>query len=144
VSIKIIRDGKPETLDVSMEKTRLSASEAKRDENKDFELSVREITFFDRDEVQWDESVKGVLVTSVENVGWAGLAGVQGGDLIQKIAGTEITSIEDFRKTMERLANEQPERVVFVVLRYTRTAFLFAEPEWKPKTKDDTKSDAPK
>ena len=144
VTIKIVRDGKPETLAVNLEKTRLSASEAKRDENKDFEVSVREITFFDRDEDQWDDTVKGVLVTSVENVGWAGLAGVQGGDLIQKIAGTEITSVDDFRKVMERLAKEQPERVVFVVLRYNRTAFLFAEPEWKPKTKDDTKAEAPK
>jgi S1-C subfamily serine protease len=83
-------------------------------------------------------------VTSVENVGWAGLAGVQGGDLIQKIAGTEISGVDDFRKVMDRLAKEQPERVVFVVLRYNRTAFLFAEPEWKPKTKDEAQAATPK
>ncbi len=144
VTIKVVREGKPETLAVNLEKTRLSAAEAKRDENKDFELSVRDVTFFDRDEAQWDDSVKGVLVTSVENVGWAGLAGVQGGDLIQKIAGTEISGVDDFRKVMDRLAKEQPERVVFVVLRYNRTAFLFAEPEWKPKTKDEAQAATPK
>lgn len=141
VSIKVIREGKPTTLSVVLEKTRLTASEAKHDENKDFEISVREITFFDRDEEQWDESVQGVIATSVERVGWAGLAGLQSGDLIQRIAGVDMKDVDGFRKLMEKLAKDQPERVVFEVLRYNRTAFLFVEPDWKPKTKDDLKAE---
>jgi serine protease Do len=141
--IKVVRAGQPLTLSATMEKTRLTAAEAKRDENKDFELSVREITFFDRVEDRWDDSIKGVIVTNVEQVGWAGLAGVYSGDLIQSIAGETITNVDDFRRVMERLAKEQPARVVFVVLRYNRTSFLFAEPEWKPKTKDDLKAESP-
>ena len=33
---------------------------------------------------------------------------------------------------MEKIAEEQPERVVFVVLRGIETRFQFVEPEWKP------------
>lgn len=142
IKITVLRDGKPEILDLALEKTRLTAAEAKRDDNKDFELSVREITFFDREDEQWDETVQGVLVTNVEQVGWAGLAGLQSGDLIQRIADTEIKNVADFRAVMARLAKDQPERVVFVVLRYNRTAFLFAEPEWKPQTKTEAKNEA--
>lgn len=142
VKVAILRGGESQVIELALEKTRLTASEAKRDENKDFELSVREVTFFDRDDEQWDSSVKGVIVTNVEQVGWAGLAGVQHGDLIQSIAGTPVTSVAEFRAIMERLAKEQPKRVVFVVLRYNRTAFLFAEPEWKPQTKEEDAKEA--
>ena len=113
------------------------ADEAKHDENKDFELNVREVTFFDRDDERWTDDVEGVIVTGAERVGWAGLAGVYSGDLIQKIQDKEIKTIDDFRKVMAGLAKDQPERVVFVVLRNNRSAYLFAEPDWKPKTKED-------
>jgi serine protease Do len=127
----------PMKLQVTLERTRLEPTEVPRVRNQDFELVVREITFFDREDEKWDESVKGVIVDSVENAGWAGLAGVQSGDLIQRIDEYEITDTASYKKAMEAIKKSQPERVVFVVYRGIRTFFKFAEPEWKPTTKQE-------
>ncbi|MGH7132788.1 MAG: PDZ domain-containing protein [Phycisphaerales bacterium] len=132
ITLTVLRDTKPVDVKVKLERTRIDASEARKDTNKDFELSVRELTFFDLDENQWPEDMKGVIVDSSEPTGWAGQAGVSSGDLIQAINDEPITSLASYRAAMEKIAKAQPERVVFVTLRGTRTSFKFAEPEWKP------------
>jgi serine protease Do len=131
-TLRILRQGEELDVPVTVEKTRTGAAEAKKERSNDFELVVREITFFDRDDNQWDDSIEGVLVDSAEPAGWAGLAGVRPGDLIQRIGESEIGSLADFKAAMETVGREQPERVVFVVLRWDRTYFKFAEPDWKP------------
>lgn len=132
IKVTVLREGKPVEVAVKLERTRLGPEEARRDENKDWELTVRELTFFDRDENRWSEDVQGVLVESVEPAGWAGLAGITGGELITSIDGTAIPDLAAYRTKMEELARQQPERVVFVTRWGARTQYKFAEPEWKP------------
>jgi serine protease Do len=134
--LTIVRDNAPVTLSVNTERERIGAAEAFRDSNKNFDLVVRELTFFDRDDNRWDDSVTGVLVENVENAGWAGLGGVREGDLIQRIDSTPITSLADYRKAMEAIEKARPKRVVFFVLRGVSTSFRFVEPEWGPGPKD--------
>lgn len=136
--LTVVRAGKPVEIALELERTRPGADEARKAENKDFELSVRELTFFDRDDERWDDSVTGVLVDSAEDAGWAGLAGISSGDLIQQIQGNVITTIDDFRKIMESLGKSQPAKVEFVVLRDNRTFYKFAEPDWKPTVQGET------
>lgn len=132
--LSVMRGKESKDITISTERTRITQEEAIRDSNRDFELTVRELTFFDLDENRWDENIKGVMVASVERAGWAGLAGVFEGDLIQRINNYDITDIQSYRKAMEAIAKEQPTRVAFFVLRGSRTQFKFAEPEWKPVT----------
>jgi serine protease Do len=133
-TLTVLRDKQPTEVKVPLERTRITAEEALRDSNRDFEMSVRELTFFDRDDNRWDESVTGVMVISVERVGWAGLAGMVEGDVIQRINNEVVTDLPSYRKAMEKISKEQPERVAFFVQRGNRTQFKFAEPEWKPTT----------
>ncbi|MBL9000159.1 MAG: PDZ domain-containing protein [Phycisphaerae bacterium] len=140
--LSIIRDGSAMDIEVPLERTRTTREEALKDENKDFELTVRELTFFDRDDARWGEDVTGVIVENCERAGWAGLAGVNPGDLIQRIGSFEVRDIPSYRRAMEAIAKEQPAKVTFVVLRRSRTYFLFAEPEWKPATNDEEKETA--
>ena len=114
----------------------LSADEARQDNNRDFEMTVRELTFFDRDERRWDQMVKGVLVQRVEQAGWSGLGGIRPGDLIQRIGSHTVKGLKSYRKAMKKIAAEQPERVVFLVLRGVQTRFQYVEPDWKPMTDD--------
>ena len=130
--LTVLRDGQTEHVTVPLEESRWKPSEARRLENRDFELTVRNVTFFDRDANQWDESVKGVIVEQVESGGWAGMGGVRAGDLIQRIDTYTIRSRKSFRRAMEKITRDQPERVVFVVLRGIQTRFQYVEPEWKP------------
>ena len=74
------------------------------------------------------------MVVSVERVGWAGLAGMVEGDVIQRINNENVTDLPSYRKAMEKISKDQPSRVAFFVQRGNRTQFKFAEPEWKPTT----------
>lgn len=130
--LTLLRDGQEREVTLALEATRLTPEEAIRDRNENFELTVREVTFFDRDENQWDDSIQGVIVEQVEPVGWAGLGGVRGGDLIMRIQGRAITSLEDYRDMMKEIEKDKPERVVMLVLRGVRTNFQFIEPDWGP------------
>jgi serine protease Do len=142
-ALGLLREGQPLEVIVPLERTRITPQEARRDRNRDFELTVREVTFFDRDENRWDEAVKGVLVDQLERAGWAGLGGVHSGDLIQKIGQYEIQGLKSYRQAMEAITEAQPERVVFVLLRGVRTRFQYIEPDWNPvsgeaKDRDET------
>lgn len=147
ITLSVLRDAQPAEVKVKLERTRIGPEEARRRENKDFELTVRELTFFDRDAERWDDTVQGVMVDSADQGGWAGLAGLGSGDLIQQAHGLPIKTLDDFTKVMDQLAKEQPAKVEFVVLRDNRTFFKFAEPAWKPsagKEEKPTAETAPK
>ncbi len=132
----IVRNGEPQEVAVQLERTKLESAEAPRAQNTDFEMSVREVTFFDRQDRRWDDSVTGVIVSSVEQAGWAGLGGVRPGDLIQRIGDEAITDVASFKRTMKKIEKDQPDRIVFVVFRGFRTYFRFVEPDWKPGASD--------
>jgi S1-C subfamily serine protease len=85
--------------------------------------------------------VRGVLIESVESAGWAGLGGLRSGDLIQRIADHKIRGIKSYRRAIETISDEQPQRMVFVVLRGVRTHFQFVEPEWNPVGSEDADED---
>lgn len=131
-----------ETLDVTvrLEKSHYAPTEARRVENREFELTVRNVTFFDTDENQWEPDIRGVLIESVESGGWAGLGGLRPGDLIQRIDDTVIRGRRDFRKALEKATKAKAERVVFVVLRGIQTRFQFVEPDWKVTLEADAKT----
>lgn len=133
-TLRVLRDGTPQDLTLELERTRIGPEEALRDRNSDFDLTVRELTFFDRDDNRWEENTSGVVVVVADQAGWASMAGLYPGDLIQRINDTPITDLPTYRAAMELIADQQPERVTFVVLRGGRTQFKFAEPEWKPTT----------
>jgi serine protease Do len=134
-TLTVLRDGATQEVQVGLERTHIRPEEARTERNRDFELTVRSLTFFDRDENRWGDDIRGVLVRSVESAGWAGLGGVRSGDLIQRIDRHEIRGLNSYRAAIEAVTKAQPERVVFVVLRGVRTHFQFIEPEWKPVAK---------
>jgi serine protease Do len=135
-TLSVVRDGSAIDIEVPLERTRITREEAIKDQNRDFELTVRELTFFDRDDYRWSHDTQGVIVESVERAGWAGLAGVYDGDLIQRIGDSDISDITTYRAAMDAISKAQPSRVTFLVLRGNRTFFLFAEPDWKPQTRE--------
>ena len=133
-TLTVLRGGRQQEITIPLERTRLTVEETRRDRNRDFELTVRELTFFDRDDNRWDESVKGVMIDHLEPAGWAGLGGLRGGDLVQRIDDQPVKGLKSYRRAIKAVEEAQPERVVFVVLRGVQTRFQFVEPEWKPMT----------
>ncbi|MBI5865314.1 MAG: PDZ domain-containing protein [Planctomycetes bacterium] len=131
-ALTIVRGGARSDVKLKLERTRIRPEEARKDVNRDFELTVRELTFFDRHENRWSENTQGVIVIGAERASWAALAGLTPGDLIQKINAHTITDLKSYRDAMDAIAKAEPARVVFVVLRGGDTHFQYAEPEWNP------------
>jgi len=131
-TLTILRAGAEREVAIKLERTRITPEEARRDHNRDFEIIVRDITFFDRDERRWDDDIRGVIVSDVERAGWAQLGGVRPDDLILRIDEFEIGDIGDYRTAMETITQRKPERAVFVVLRGASTHFQYVEPDWSP------------
>jgi serine protease Do len=138
--LTVLRDGRERRIELKLERTRTTAQEARRQRDDDFELSVRELTFFDRDMNRWDDDLAGVLVESVGPAGWAGLAGLRAGDVILRIAGDPVSGVDSFRAAIEDVKSRRPERVEFLVLRGARTHLPYAEPEWSPAIEHDHSS----
>jgi len=142
-TLSVLRGSQTVEAKVPLERTRLTPAEARRERNRDFEWTVREVTFFDRDDNRWDDDVVGVLVDQVESAGWAGLGGIQSGDLIQRVGDFPIRDLEGYRKSMEAVTEAKPERVVVVVLRGVQTRFQYLEPAWEPVTGKEREEKTP-
>lgn len=128
--LTLLRDGGETTVDVVLQETPRSSAEAKGAEDSFLEYKVRDITFGDKIDRRWPMDRTGVLVTNVTPGGWAMLAGLQAGDLIQRIGGRKIESVADFRKAVAWIEKEHPASIALFVVRGYRTAFVFAQPEY--------------
>jgi serine protease Do len=144
LALQIFRGEKALDLSIAVERGRTTQEEALRERDATFELLVREVTFFDREERRWSDKVSGVLVQAVEPAGFAGLAGLRPGDLLEEIAGQRVTSTATFKAAMAKVGKEKPARVDLVVRREARTQHLLLEPDWKPITEaaPDTEGDS--
>jgi len=131
-TLEVLRDGEKTEIVFITEGAPLQPSQVLRERDTDFEMTVRDVTFYDRDAARWDASEIGALVEQVDTGGWADSAGIRGGDLIQQIDDFAIDDVPDYRAAMKSIGEERPARVMFVVLRQARKRVLFAEPEWAP------------
>jgi C-terminal processing protease CtpA/Prc len=100
-----------------------------RDEN--FEFTVRDITFFDKVQEEWDQDQSGVLVAEVVPGGWAALARLAVGDLIQTVDSEAIRNVGEMETALKRLADRKPDLVVYRVLRGIHTLYLEMQPVWE-------------
>jgi S1-C subfamily serine protease len=128
--LSVIRDGEEATIVVLLEETPTSSVHADTYKDRELEFAVREITYMDRIAQRWDPESRGVVVTSVTPGGWANLAGLRGGDLIQKIEGRDIVDLESFEKILAEVKGRQPATITVFVRRGFRTAFVFIEADW--------------
>ena len=130
--LSVLRGSETIELPVVLERTRLTKDEARRHNDNDFEVSVRELTFFDRDENRWGPETRGVLVENVDPGGWAGLGGLRPNDLVLRINDLPIRGLKTFRKALKDIKLQQPTKVMVVVLRGVKTHFQYLEPDWAP------------
>ena len=141
--VDVFREGETMELTVELERARLTPEEARRHSDSDFELTVREMTFFDRDSNGWGPKVDGVMVENVDSGGWAGLAGLRPGDLLQSIDGQDIRGLRSLRAALRDIRQSRAEKVEMLVLRIRRSHYLDIETDWAPNDLDELGLDEP-
>lgn len=121
-----------ERLDLPVELVRAPKLEREMKEYRDenFEMTVRNISFFDRAREQLDEAQQGVLVSEVKPGGWAALGDVRVGDVVLAIDLTPMNDVRAFEQKMKDLAKAKADFAVLEVLRGIYTFFVELEPKW--------------
>ncbi len=129
--LKIIRDGRPAEIAMTLEAPPVSDENVKRLADADFELNAREMSYTDRVNAQIPENLQGVMLQKVETGGWASLGGLRAGDFVMSVNGSSTANVADLKAALDRVRKEKPRRVVFFVRRGIHTLFCEIEPDYR-------------
>ncbi len=130
IPLFVYRDGRRTLVSLTLGSRPKTVFMAEEVEDREFGLTVKELTFDFLQATNAPADVRGVFVAEVENAGWADVGGVQVNDIITAVQGQPITDLEDFRETMEAVRSQRPEEVVFFVRRRVGTRFIPVRPDW--------------
>jgi serine protease Do len=125
-----VRTGNPLNMSVKLGKQPKPATELQEYKDERFEFTARELSLRDRLDAKLSDDENGVRIVSVQNAGWAALAGLSSGDLVFSIDGHSVQSIGALKQLMKKLHETKPRSVVFFVKRGIRTSFFELEPKW--------------
>jgi serine protease Do len=131
VELAVIRNGNEEMIPVTLERSPKLAREMRKYRDENFEFTAREVAFFDKMQEGWEEKMAGVLVSEVQQGGWAAIAHLGVDDLILSIDGVPVPDVDALEKKMKALEAAQADSVVFKVLRGIYTMYLEIEPQWE-------------
>ena len=130
VKLDIVRDGKARNVEVTLAASPQSTRELAEYRDPHFEFTARDLTFQDRVQQKLGGAVQGALIAGVENGGWAALAHLAVGDIVQSVDGTTIVDAAALQARMAAIREKKPTRVVFFVRRGVHTLFVELEPDW--------------
>ncbi len=136
LNVTVIRpeDEKAETLYVSITlgETPIAPGDAPTYEDKNFDLTVRDMVFSDYNADNLDpDEIKGVIVDRLEPGGWAAVGGLRPGDIITTINGGAVSSADESRGIFTEIEKGKKREVVFMVWRNHRTQFVNVKTHWK-------------
>lgn len=133
VNLEVLRDGKTMTLQTQLKERPITVSQAPEGDSAEEEswlgVSVATATK-DLAEYYGVKYRTGVIVTNLEPGSPADEKGIQMGDIIMKVDGKKVTSIEEYKKIINTLKKRE-KAIAFVVSRGEpgNTVFLAIKPE---------------
>jgi serine protease Do len=131
VDLEIWRDGKTQTVTVTLGPRPKTAGEAERYANEQFGVTVREMVLEDRLERELPKDEDGVVVAYLKPAGWAADGGLEMGDIIKKVQDRPTPDLKAFRKIFKEEVDKKPAELVLFVLRGKQETHLVRlEPRW--------------
>ena len=127
VEFDIVRGGEAQKLMVKLESAPKTPSEFDTVTNDTLEFTLRELSSANAEEA---EIGSGIYVVSVARAGWASLAGLAGGDVILKLNGKEVTSVDEIEKELKAIEMRKDDYIVLFVKRGKLTRFVEIHPIW--------------
>jgi serine protease Do len=134
VTLKVIRDKKPKTLEVTVAEQPKSVSQGGPDENGESaapagvlsDLEVRELTDDLASRYGLKSSERGVVITRVKPGSTAEETGVREGDIVVEINRKAVTSLRTYERIVSGLPKDQA--VLLLLKRQGRTMYLTLRP----------------
>jgi Do/DeqQ family serine protease len=132
VNLKVIRDGRPETLKATLaelpsnkEESASAANDGNEGHGK-FGMSVQPLTPELAERFELTRGTKGVVITGVDPDGAAADTGLQPGDVIQKVNGQDVTSTAELRDSLAKVTDSKP--ALLLVSRDGQSRFVTLTP----------------
>lgn len=130
VEFEFLRGKETRKTTLTLEADGPPVDELKRWKDRDFELTVRELTEMERVTQRIPEHIKGVRVDEVLAAGWAALAKVRTGDLLMAIDGTPTPDVDTAEKLLKAAAVKKVRQLVFFLRRGVHSFYAELEPGW--------------
>jgi len=131
VPLTVWREGLKTDLTVRLVASPTTVATAQEYESEPFGVTVRELTYDVIQGLNLDRDTQGVVVSKTERAGWAQVAGIDRGDIVQKVDGADIADLTTFREILEKARAEKRREVSFLLLRAYRTRFVRVKTDWK-------------
>jgi serine protease Do len=125
-----LRAGAPLRLDATLAASPATSGELATFRDDAFELTVRDMPLAERIAERMPADSPGVRISTVQPNGWAALAGLASGDVIESIDGKGVKTAADVEAILKSCRDTKPRQVVFFIRRGVATAFAEVEPRW--------------
>ena len=130
VELALLRRGERERLSLMLSEAPKTAWTAEEFKDDDLGMTTREITIDDLQGQNLDPTTRGVVVDEMEQAGWAQIAGLQAGDIIQSVDAQATLDLASFRALIDRLREQRPPEILFFVQRQSETLFVLLKASW--------------
>lgn len=130
VTVDLLRNGEPLSLEVTLGVRPRSAQEAGEYTDETLGIVVREITQDLRTVLNLGEDVQGVIVRRVISGSPAHVARMQPGVIVMSLDNTNVTSLEDYETGVEAIRAAKPAEVSVFARVGAATGFFRVRPRW--------------
>lgn len=131
VKMRVLRDGAPLELDVTVGSRPVAGRDAGEFEDNLFGLTVRELTTDVRMNMNLEPAVQGVIVRRVRSGSTAQLAKLRPNVIIMRLGEYPVTNIQDFKDAISKVAAEAAQEVPVFGRVGTATGFFRLAPRWQ-------------
>ena len=131
VPVQLLRDGEPQTIEVTLGDRPRAARDAAEFEDAALGLTVRELTTDVRLALSLPDDLEGVIVRRVRSGSPAQLAGMRPGVVVLGLGDTETPTVAAYRAAVETLAERRPAEVPVFARIGANTGFFRLEPRWE-------------
>jgi len=131
IAMRIIRDGEPVDLALTLATRPRTAQDAEEYEDEVLGLTVRELTQDVRIRLNLSEDVEGVIVRAVKSGSPAQVARMRPGVIIMGLGDNPVRNLGDFEEVMKTLQEIRPPEIAVFARLGSETGFFRLEPQWK-------------
>jgi serine protease Do len=130
-SFGIVRDGKPQRLEVAVSPSPTETSGLRTLAVGRLRAQLRELGFYDRVGLKLPSERQGVFIDGVESGGAAGLAHLKRGDVITRLGDQDVSDPTSLSRALEQaLAARADGLIPLQVIRGNQTRILYLERYW--------------
>ncbi|HET6268037.1 MAG TPA: PDZ domain-containing protein, partial [Acidobacteriota bacterium] len=130
-SFTVIRDGKTMEIPATLFEQPKPERELQVYQSVPLEFRARDLAYVDRSDRNLSPGDTGAIVSQVERGGWASIAGLMEGDLIQEVNQRPVRTVADLQSLLDSAYSQRSKFVVLLVKRGIRTLFLEVQPIWQ-------------